>query len=488
VSIARPQSPELSTATEAYPGADETGRLRGGRLRFFRTIAESVGVQGPTATAVIGGAIVAGISGGGTALVHLVAAVAVGFVAYAFIIFTRGFNSAGSVYGFTGAVAGPRFGFLSAWALMLTYASFAGAVYALTADEAQPAFGTMGLHLAWPVYAIITFVLVMALAYLDITISATVILVVEGASMLLVIIACCIITAKGGYHGHALSSAPFRPGGVPVSVLGLGIVFAFASFAGFEAASTLGEESRQPRRLIPASIAVSLAVVAVFLVAVDAVVRNAYPGVKQLAAASVPLVTVTDQYVASWMGTLVNFGAVVSAFGISLACAVGASRILFALGRDVGPGMLHRTSRRTGAPVGALIWVGAGSLLTLLVVIKEPRAGRAVAITLTYGSDLIIAAYILVVAAAIIFTIRRRMSPVKTVILLAGLAILGYVVKDTFVPIPPAPYNWDVLAAGITLLLGIALPFAYPPLRRGIRNSPLLKAGAAALLDTRPRR
>ena len=174
MSIAGPQSPELSTAAAAYPGAGETGRLRGGRLRFFRTIAESVGVQGPTAAAVLGGAIVAGISGGGTALVHLVAAVAMGFVAYAFIIFTRGFDSAGSVYGFTGAVAGPRFGFLSAWALMLTYASFAGAVYALTADEAQPAFGAIGLHLAWPVDAIITFVLVMALAYLDITISATV--------------------------------------------------------------------------------------------------------------------------------------------------------------------------------------------------------------------------------------------------------------------------------------------------------------------------
>ena len=53
-------------------------------------------------------AVLAGVSGGGTALVEVVAAVAMGFVAYAFVIFTRGFNSAGSVYGFTGAVAGPR--------------------------------------------------------------------------------------------------------------------------------------------------------------------------------------------------------------------------------------------------------------------------------------------------------------------------------------------------------------------------------------------
>jgi amino acid transporter len=196
----------------------------------------------------------------------------------------------------------------------------------------------------------------------------------------------------------------------------------------------------------------------------------------------VPLVTVTSKFVAGWMGDLINFGAVVSAFGAALACAVGASRILFALGRDAGPVMLRRTSRRTGAPAGALIWVGAGSLLTLLLFIHEQLANRAVALSLTYGADLIIVAYILVVIAAIIFTIRRRMSPVKTVILLVGLAVLGYVVKTTFAPFPAPPYSWDALAAGITLAAGIALPLAYPPLRRGIRESPLLKAGASALL------
>ena len=469
---------EEGAAAAAYPGAGESERLHGGRLRFFRTIAESVGVQGPTGAAVISAAVLAGVSGGGTALVQVVAAVAMGFVAYAFVIFTRGFNSAGSVYGFTGAVAGPRFGFLCAWTLMFVYVGFAGTAYTTTADEAQPALGRVGLHLAWPVYAIIAFVLVMALAYLDIKISATVILALEGASMLLVIIACGIIVAKGGFHGHAFSPAPFRPDGVPLSALGLGIVLSFGSFSGFEAAATLGEESRQPRRLIPPAIATSLAVVAVYVIGVAAVVTNAYPGTTQLSKTPAPLVTVTDTYVAGWMGELVNIGAVVSVFGASLACVVGASRILFALGRDAGPGMLRRTSRATGAPVGA------GSLVTMLLFIKEPLATRAVAVSLSYGADLVIVAYILVVAAAIIFTIRRRMSPVKTAILLIGLAILGYVVKDTFAPIPAAPFNWVALAAGITVMAGIALPFAYPPLWRGIRDSPLLRVGASALLGT----
>jgi hypothetical protein len=124
---------------------------------------------------------------------------------------------------------------------------------------------------------------------------------------------------------------------------------------------------------------------------------------------------------------------------------------------------------------------GGGTALVELVAAVASRAG---ALSLGYGSDLIIAACALVVIAAIIFTIRRRMAPVKTVILLVGLAVLGYVVKGTFVPLPAAPYSWDALAAGITLVAWIVLPLAYPPLRRGIRESPLLKAGASELLGT----
>jgi hypothetical protein len=64
---------------------------------------------------------------------------------------------------------------------MIVYASFAGAIYITTADVAQPAFGAIGLHLSWQVYAIIAFVMVMTLVYLDVTISATLILVMEAS-------------------------------------------------------------------------------------------------------------------------------------------------------------------------------------------------------------------------------------------------------------------------------------------------------------------
>lgn len=470
---------------DAYAADARIGTLKGGHLRFLRVIAESVGIQGPTGGVVITAAILAGIAGGGTALIQLIATIAMGFVAYAFVIFTRGFNSAGSVYGFTGAVAGPYFGFLSAWALLLVYVNFAGGVYASTADEAQPAFASLGVHWPWPVYALIVAVLVVGLALVDVKISASVILVVEGVSMLLVIVASAIITIKGGHHGHPLSSAPFRATGLAGPALGLGVVYAFSVFSGFEGAATLGEEARQPRRNIPRAIWISLAVVSVYEILVSAVVQNAFPDIKTLSLAPVPLVTATGTYVTPWFGDVIAWGAVMSSFGAALALVVGASRMVFALARDgFGPNVLTCISRRTGAPIGAVGLVAVASVALLVAFLWEPLATTAVAQILTYGADLIIAAYILAVVAALVLVIRSRMPIHRGVILAVGLVILGYVCKETFSPLPTGAYRWDFFLAVGTLVVGILLPFVFPRLGRGIATSPLLRVGSRALLGT----
>jgi amino acid transporter len=103
----------VDQATSTEPGRS----LRRGSLRFLRTAALPVGIQGPTAGVIIGPAIIAGIVGEPGALAQVLALVAMGFVAYAFVVFTRSFNTAGSVYTFNGSALGH--GFVSAWLLLL---------------------------------------------------------------------------------------------------------------------------------------------------------------------------------------------------------------------------------------------------------------------------------------------------------------------------------------------------------------------------------
>ena len=137
--MTRPLTPgqDLARRVDEVTGRAGPGRsLRRGSLRFARTAALPVGVQGPTAGVIIGPAIIAGIVGEPGALAQVLALVAMGFVAYAFVVFTRSFNTAGSVYAFNGSALGPGYGFVSAWLLLLVYTSFAAGVYAATADFA----------------------------------------------------------------------------------------------------------------------------------------------------------------------------------------------------------------------------------------------------------------------------------------------------------------------------------------------------------------
>ena len=63
-----------------------------------------------------------------------------------------------------------------------------------------------------------------------------------------------------------------------------------------------------------------------------------------------PLGDLGSSYIGSWMGDAINLGAAISAFASSLGTATGASRILYAMGRDgFGTSRLGTSSPRTTA-------------------------------------------------------------------------------------------------------------------------------------------
>src|SRR5271170_4892731 len=189
------------------------------QLRFTRTIALSVGIQGPVAGVIVGPAVLASIVGGAGALAYLLGLVAMGFVAYAFVIFSRSFNSSGSVYAYNGAALGPTYGFVSAWILLLVYMSFAGGVYASTADIAQTLLASFGVHIDWVWLAVVGFVLTMVFAFRSIRLSTIIIFACEGIAVVLLSIVGVVVLAKGGYHHHAFSSSPFRLHGLAIGIL-----------------------------------------------------------------------------------------------------------------------------------------------------------------------------------------------------------------------------------------------------------------------------
>lgn len=451
------------------------------QLRFVRTIALSVGIQGPVAGVIVGPAVLASIVGGAGALAYLLGFVAMALVAYAFVVFSRSFNSAGSVYAFNGSALGPTFGFASAWILLLVYISFAGAVYTSTADIAQTLFASWGVQIWWVWFTLAGFVLTMLFAYLSIAYSSVVIFACEGLAVLLLAVVGIAVLAKGGYHDHAFSTAPFATHGVAFGVLGLGVVNAFGAFSGFEGAATLGEESRRSTRTIPAAVALSLVGAAAVYIVFTWIANNAYPNPAALAADPAPFVHLATIDVGSWMGKAVNIAGVISAFGAQLACINAANRLLFALGREVGGTegrvgwFLTRTSYRSSSPVGALVVSGGASVGALLAFSFESTAIRALVLIVEFGAYLIIVAYLLTVIAAVVWVWRHGRRTVPLVVLSIGVVVLGYVLYDTFYPFPAAPFDWVVSVAAASAVLGVVIA-RVPRVHRRLLASDLLRA------------
>src|SRR6266568_1152803 len=473
-------SQQLAERVDAATAAASGGRaLRRGSLRFTRTVALPVGIQGPTAGVIIGPAIIASIVGEPGAL----ALVAMGFVAYAFIVFTRAFNTAGSVYGFNATALGPGYGFVSAWLLLLVYTSFAAGVYAATADIGQTLLASLGLHLGWVWLGLAGAALALGLAYLSIGYSSLVILACEGAAIALIAVVAVAVLAAGGYHHHGLTAAPFSPHGVSLSVLALGVTAVFGQFSGFEGAATLGEEARRSTRVIPAAIAWSLIGSAAVYIFFTWIVYTAYPGPAAIAASPAPLVHVAGVYLGSGVGLAVNAAGLVSAFGAQLACLTAAARLAFALGRETSGGragaFLTRTRPRYGSPAGALTVTGAVSAAALLGFGFEHTATRAATLIIQYGAYLILVTYLMTVIAALAWTWRTRRRPLPLAILTTGAAVLGYVLYRTFAPFPAAPFGWVALAAAGSALAGAAILLT-PGLLTRMRSSRLLAVTATA--------
>ena len=459
---------------------DPRRSLRADSIRFARTVALSVGIQGPTAGVIVGPAVLAGIVGGAGALSYLLALVAMSFVAYAFILFSREFNSSSSVYAFNGSALGARYGLVSVWLLLLVYVSFAAAVYASTADIGGALLASLGIHVWWVWLAVIGWALTMALAYLSFGLSSLVILVCEGVAVVLIAVVGVVVLARGSYHHHAFSAAPFQTHGIAFGVLGLGVVNAFGGFSGFEGAATLGEESARSQRTIPAAVAGSLLASAAVYIVFTWIVDNAYASPAALAADPAPLVHLATAYVGSAMGKLVNVAGVISAFGAQLACINAANRLLFSIGRELGDGraagaLVARTSDRHGSPVGALLVTGTVSLVALLAFSFEREAIRALTFIVQFGAYLVLVVYLLTVIAALVFVWRRGRRPLALAILSVGVVVLGYVLRDTFSPLPAGPFGVVALAALAGLVVGVAIALV-PAVGRRLESSQLLRA------------
>src|SRR5438309_7157738 len=131
---------------------------------------------------------------------------------------------------------------------------------------------------------------------------------------------------------------PFQPVGWVGTLAGAAVVF-FA-YVGFDAVSTVAEETKNPARDLPIGIIASLIICTVFYVVVAAVFTGAMPYpelVKRLATEQAEPLTMALNHVAPqarWASAVVAFGSVVAHTAVLLVFQLGQPRIFFSMARD----------------------------------------------------------------------------------------------------------------------------------------------------------
>ena len=466
-------------------------------LNIWETIGISVALMAPSMAANINPQGMVGQVGAAIPLTFAIATVGVLLVAYTFVRLTQKYHHSGSVYGFVGATLGPRAGVVAGWGLLGTYV-FYGVVTATAASRFAIAFlDSTGIWKSPPDAFVLVLVAVALAGTFWLTVSpirrgTRVLLIVEGTTVVLILIVALVVLGKlvggNGPSGQGITFSPFTLGsGTTTDALFLGVVFGFLSFAGFEAAATLGEEAKQPRRDIPRAIlgtAIFGGIYFVFVTWVEVMGFGANDaGLKAFGASGSLFGDLGTQFVGSWLGDIITLGAAISAFGCALACSVGASRLLFALARDgVAPAALARVSSTRRTPVAAAVAVGVAAAVLEIVLWLIYRTDLPtsspdyVATSLSVfanagviGTLILLVAYVLASIGVIrlLFLSGERTVPTwEAVIPVAGLIVLGYTLYRNVYPFPQGKAWVPPGLAAAWLLAGLAFVLAAPGVAR----------------------
>jgi len=358
----------VTKQTTGEPHTAESYGLHAGVLGPVETLAQSVSAMAPTTSAALTIPLVFVLAGNATWFVYLLATGATLLIGFCVSRFARLSASPGSLYTYTADTLPPMFGAAAAWGLLLAYvatgASVAGGALYYASVLAQ-----QFLHWSPAPVAALAVVCAMAgfVAHRDVKLSAELMLWIEAASITLILI---LLIALPVHLGVRLDVDQLRLKGASFSALGPALVLAIFSFAGFESATTLGEEAREPLRTIPRAVMQCALLAGVFFILCS------YSGVIGMSRASNQMSATTSQMSATTsqasattspmhllagmagippLGVAIDFGTFVSMFAGVLACTTAAARVMMRMSHEgMIPTMFQRTSQKHGTPSAAV--------------------------------------------------------------------------------------------------------------------------------------
>ncbi|GAB3136026.1 amino acid permease [Tsukamurella serpentis] len=286
----------------------------------------------------------------------------------------------GSSYSYAYATIGELFAWVCGWCLMLEYGVSVAAVAVGWGEYINELLSTVfGVTLPMAITAPpddggmvnIPAMVIVALACLVLIGGTTESARLNTAMVFLkicILVFFCVIAFTAFDAGNLTPFMPFGAAGVTTAA-----ALVFFSYIGFDAASTAGNEAKDPRRDLPRAIILSLVIITVLYCLVALVAVGAMPW-QEFGGSKASLAKVlTDVTNSTWPAVVLSIGAVIAIASVVLAVMYGQTRILYTMGKDgLVPPVFSTISKRSRVPVRNIAIVGVVvALLAGLVPLGE---------------------------------------------------------------------------------------------------------------------
>ncbi|MCP3740450.1 APC family permease [Rossellomorea sp. BNER] len=336
------------------------------QLKLIHVIAIGIAYMSPFAVFDTFG-IASEASGGFVPASYILVFTAILFTALSYGKLVQKFPISGSVYTYTRRIMNPYLGVVVGWATFLAYLALP-MINALLAN----------IYLSSGFPNIPGFVWIIGLIALTTILNIFGVKIAASINILLVMFQFLVCTIfiylniksinSDGTHQYITFQTLF-PADLEFSPLLAGAALLALSFIGFDAITTLSEETIKPRKTIPKAILIVASIGGIFFFTVTYFMQSLFPNVSvfnNIDGASPEIAYIIG---GNLFLSLFISGALVSVFASGLAAQLSASRLLFAMGRDkVIPkaffGYIHPKHK---TPVPNILLIGVLALSALFL-------------------------------------------------------------------------------------------------------------------------
>jgi amino acid transporter len=307
-----------------------------------------------------------------------------------YVAMSRKVTTAGGFYSYISHGLGRELGLGTGFAAVIAYSVFEASLAGGFAFFLGIKLSQGGINIQWPWLALLMVLLISVITYFDIRITARLLGVFLVGEILFLLIFDIAMVVRGATTTTAFTVDSLNPvkafqgfapnGSLVGGLAAIGLFFAFWSWVGFEMAPNYGEESKDPKRVVPMAMYISVIGLGIFYTLTSWAPFAGYPNLAAVINAAQTnsggfYIGPAQQYIGLGVDQALSILIITGSFACGMAFHNTAARYFYSLGRErVLPAALGRTHAKYKSPHVASIVQSV--IAAAIVVLFAIFAGR----------------------------------------------------------------------------------------------------------------